>query len=230
MVVVQEVNICAEKKSPAKRWFRGRQTWPSGESWARLPDAKPILRAFCLVAVAWLLPLCAVAASKPHVVAFGKTTAVKLFVGPSEDKTLDISVRPLYVDTRMKEFTTGDSHDVTDREFVVRRAYRINDTLPEDGRKAPKWLWQRGGWLLVDRVSGKIALVKLPDFDPFYSEASWYRDYAAYCGITSNGEQVTAVVSEIGNRSSIKNSKRSTWEILRKVIVRPLTGTGSRRG
>ena len=113
-----------------------------------------------------LLPLCAAAASKPHVVALGKTTSVKLFVGPSENKTLDITVRPLYVDAKLKEFTTGDSHDVTDREFVVRRAYRINDALPDDTHKAPKWLWQRGGWLLVDRVSGKISLVKLPDFDP----------------------------------------------------------------
>jgi len=151
----------------------------------------------------FLLALPAVAASKPHVVAFGKTTTVKLLVGPSEDKTLDIAVRPLYVDTNLKEFTSGESHSVTDRQFVVRRAYRINDALPDDTRKAPKWLWQRGGWMLVDRVTGKISLVKLADFDPFYSEVSWYRDYAAYCGITSNGERVTAVVAEIGGRKAL---------------------------
>ncbi len=116
---------------------------------------------------------------------------------------MDIMVRPLYVDTKLKEFTTGDSHEVTDREFVVRRAYRINDALPDDAHKAPKWLWQRGGWLLVDRVSGKISLVKLADFDAFYSQVSWYRDYAAYCGITSSGEHVTAVVAEIGNKKAL---------------------------
>ncbi len=153
--------------------------------------------------VTLLIPILATAVSKPHVVAFGKTTSVKLLIGPSEDKTLDITVRSLYVDTKLKEFTTGDSHDVTDREFVVRRAYRINDTLPDDSRKAAKWLWQRGGWLLVDRVSGKISLVKLPDFDPFYSEVSWYRDYAAYCGITTNGERATAVVGEIGGKKAL---------------------------
>ncbi len=152
--------------------------------------------------VTLLIPILATAVSKPHVVAFGKATSVKLLIGPSEDKTLDITVRSLYVDTKLKEFTTGDSHDVTDREFVVRRAYRINDTLPDDSRKAAKWLWQRGGWLLVDRVSGKISLVKLPDFDPFYSEVSWYRDYAAYCGITTNGERATAVVGEIGGKKA----------------------------
>lgn len=143
------------------------------------------------------------AASKPHVVSLGKVTPVKLFVGPSEDKTIDISVRPLYVDTKLKDFTTGDPHDVTDREYVIRRAYRINDSLPEDQRKTPKWLWQRGGWLLVDRVSGRISLIKLPDFDAFYSEVSWYRDYAAYCGITSNGERVNAVVAEIGGKKPL---------------------------
>lgn len=145
----------------------------------------------------------ATAASKPHVVSLGKAMPVKLFVGPSEDKTVDITVRALYVDTKLKDFTTGDAHDVTDREFVIRRAYRINDALPEDQRKTPKWLWQRGGWLLVDRVSGRISLVKLPDFDAFYSEVSWYRDYAAYCGITSNGERVNAVVAEIGGKKPL---------------------------
>ncbi len=75
--------------------------------------------------------------------------------------------------------------------------------LPDDTRKAAKWLWQRGGWLLVDRVSGKISLIKLPDFDPFYSDVSWYRDYAAYCGITSNGERVIAVVAEIGGKKAL---------------------------
>ncbi len=143
------------------------------------------------------------AASKPHMVAFGSSQQVKLFIGPAEDKTMDITVRPLYVDSKLKEFTTGKPHDVTDRVFVVRRAFRINDALPDDARKSPRWLWQRGGWLLVDRSSGKITQLKLPDFDPFYSEVSWYRDYAAYCGLTSNAERVLAVVAQIGGRKPL---------------------------
>ena len=75
---------------------------------------------------------------------------------------MDITVRALYVDAKLKEFTTGKPHDVTDREFVVRRAFRINDALPEIRTRRPKWLWQRGGWLLVDRVSGKVTQLKLP--------------------------------------------------------------------
>jgi len=138
------------------------------------------------------------AASKPHVVGFGKPVPVKVFIGPLEDKTIDISVRALYVDAKLREFTTGKQHDVTDREFVIRRAFRINDALPDDPHKSPKWLWQRGGWLLVNRSSGKITQLKLPDFDPFYSEVSWYRDYAAYCGVTNNAERVLAVVAQMG--------------------------------
>ena len=30
---------------------------------------------------------------------------------------------------------------------------------------------------------GRITQIKLPDFDPYYSDVSWYRDYAAYCGL-----------------------------------------------
>ena len=119
-----------------------------------------------LVALA-LVSICVSAASKPHVVILGKPLPVKLFLGPEEASTVDIMVRPLYVDAKLKEFTTGKSHDVTDRQFVVRRAFRINDALPDDARKSPKWLWQLGGWLLVDRSSGKITPIRLPDFDPY---------------------------------------------------------------
>jgi hypothetical protein len=152
------------------------------------------LRVLVVVSVATF----ATAASKPHVVGFGGPQPVKLYVGPSEDKVIDITVRPLYVDTKLKEFTTGKPHDVTDRTFVVRRAFRVNDALPDDSSKSSKWVWQLGGWLLVDRSSGRITQLKLPDFDAFYSDVSWYRDYAAYCGSAANGERILAVVSELG--------------------------------
>lgn len=153
--------------------------------------------------IAVLLVVTAGAATKTHTVVLGKAMPVKLFVGPSEDRSLDITVRPLYVDGKVKDFTTGDAHDVTDREFVVRRAYRINDSLPDDPHKAPTWLWQRGDWILVDRHSGKVAVLRLPDFDAFYSQVSWYRDYAAYCGISASGEHANAVVAEIGSKKPL---------------------------
>ena len=86
-------------------------------------------------------------AVKQHVVTFGKLMPVKLFLGPSEDRVVDMQVRSLFIDGKLKDFTTGDTHDITDTVFVVRRAFRVNDSLPTEPRKAPKWMWQRGGWL-----------------------------------------------------------------------------------
>src|SRR5271165_1119902 len=154
------------------------------------------MRTLRILALILLMATVAGAASKTHVIAFGKPVAVKLYIGASAERTLDITIRPLYVDSRLKEYTTGKTHDVTDRQFVVRRAFRINDALPDEARKSPKWLWQLGGWLLVDRVSGKVTAIKLADFDPFYSEVSWYRDYAAYCGTTANGEKLDVLVMQ----------------------------------
>jgi hypothetical protein len=141
------------------------------------------------------------AASKPHVMSFGKPTTVKLLLGPSEEKSVTISVRPLYLDTKLKEYVTGTVHDITDRVFVVRRAYRVNDSLPTESGQ--RWLWQRGGWLLVDRSTGRITQLKLPDFDPTYSDVSWYRDYAAYCGVADDADRVLALVVQITSKKPI---------------------------
>jgi hypothetical protein len=40
--------------------------------------------------------------------------------------------------------------------------------------------------MLVDRSNGHISPVVLPEFDNYYSIASWYQDYAAYCGISDD--------------------------------------------
>ncbi|MGI9103475.1 MAG: hypothetical protein ACR2IF_13640 [Terriglobales bacterium] len=156
-----------------------------------------------VVAAIFLFALSAYAAPKPHVVSFGKTLPVKLFVGPREDKTVDMKVRSLVVDGRLREFTTGDPRDITERVFVVRRAYRLNDWLPEDAGTNHKWKWQRGGWMMVDRDTGRISQLNLPYFDPFYSVANWYRDYAAYCGVSDDGAKLYAVVAQIARRKPV---------------------------
>jgi len=138
------------------------------------------------------------AASKEHVITFGALTQVQWFVGTTEESSLKLKVRPLYVDGKLKEFTTGPARDITDRAFVVRKVYRVNDRLPTEARQTPKWKWQRAGWLLVDRPTGRVSELRLPDFDPFYSTASWYRDYVAYCGLSSDVSKVYAVVAQIG--------------------------------
>jgi hypothetical protein len=147
----------------------------------------------------------AAAASKPHTIAFGKWTAVHCSAssGCAGDKPLTLKVRPLLVDARVKEFTLGPPHDVTDRLFVIRGAFRMNDSLPDEPASSPHWQWERGGWLLVDRLTGRITPVALPAFDALYSSASWYRDYVAYCGASDDGTKFYAVVVQIARRKPV---------------------------
>ena len=119
----------------------------------------------------------------------------------AEEKGVVIKIRALVVDGRVKEYVLGSPHEVTDRLFVVRRVFRVNDSLPEDVNL--RWQWQRGGWLLVDRTTGRIATINLPDFDALYSAASWFRDYVAYCGVADDGKKTYAVVAELGRRKPV---------------------------
>ena len=129
----------------------------------------------------------------------------------SSENTLKI--RALLVDGVLKEWTTGESHDVTDRSFVVRRVLRINNALPGEkpsgnpAHAASTWVWQRGPWLLVDRVTGHIAPLKLPDYDPGVSQVSWFRDYGAYCGVTASGKSLYAVVAQVAGRTPLLAKK-----------------------
>src|SRR5580704_9589544 len=100
---------------------------------------------------------------KVHVVGLGAVKRVPYSragdpagAAPGEDV---LKIRPLVVDGMVKEWTAGEAHDITDRSFVVRRVLRINDELPGEkpGNPEKHWVWQRGPWLLVDRVTGHIA-------------------------------------------------------------------------
>jgi len=139
-------------------------------------------------------------ATKQHVISFGKWTSAK-WTDTTGTKLLEMRVRPLLVDTRLKEYTTGNLHEVTERLIVVRRAFRMNDASP--GENSARWQWQRGGWLLVDRVTGKVSQLTLPEFDPYYSAATWYRDYIAYCGVSDDGKKRFALVAQLGRRRPV---------------------------
>ena len=122
-----------------------------------------------------------------------------------------LRIRALLVDGVLKEWTTGDAHDVTDRSFVVRRVLRINDALPGEklkvGDKQGHWVWQRGPWLMVDRVNGHVSALKLPDYDPGVSLVTWFRDYGAYCGLTASGKSLYAVVAQLAARKPALSKK-----------------------
>ncbi len=166
-----------------------------------------------------LLPLgmthaLAAASAKIHTVTLGPVRKVP-YTPPeatpdnkSEEAT-SLRVRPLFVDEKQKEWTVGELHDVTDRTFVVRRAFRINDSLPGE---AARWTWQPGPWLMVDRTTGHVTALHLPAFDTQISDVVWFRDYAAYCGIlTTVKGGLVAVVAEVGARKAVAQQKIGAW-------------------
>ena len=150
-----------------------------------------------------------------HAVALGAGRRVPYTpadVTPDEKKedTVSLLVRPLIVDERQREWTMGEIHEVTDRTFAVRRVMRLNDALP--GEREARFVWQPGPWLLVDRVTGRITALHLPDFDAAVSNAVWFRDYAAYCGIGTTAKGgLFAVVAQVGARRAPVSKQIGAW-------------------
>lgn len=145
----------------------------------------------------------AYSAAKPHTITFGKWTKVKWFTGSDEATVLELKVRPLYIDGKLREYVLDLPHEITERLFVARRAFRINDNLPGDNPAATHWLWQRGGWILVDRLTGHISTLNFTGFDPYYSNGEWYRDYLAFCSLSEDGKKTFAMVEELGKRKPL---------------------------
>lgn len=178
------------------------------------------VRFFCLVlgAITASQMVCSPSAAAPrkvHTVALGGARKVPYSrtgdpagAAPGEES---LKIRALVVDGAIKEWTTGDAHDVTDRSFVVRRALRLNDQLPGEknatAASPSHWVWQRGPWLLVDRTTGRLSALKLPDYDPGVSHVSWFRDYGAYCGVTASGKSLYAVVAQLAARKPVLSRK-----------------------
>jgi hypothetical protein len=191
------------------------QTFPSAPVRLLLP-----LPGILALALAFLSPSTIFAAAAPsarvHVVAFGPVRKVP-YTPPETDPGSDtagkpetLKIRALTVDGQQKEWTTGDAHDVTDRSFTIRRAMRLNDQLPGDA--VPHWSWQPGPWLMVDRVTGHIAALHLPDFDMEISDAIWFRDYAAYCGVASTVKGgLFAIVAQVGVRRAVVQKQLGKW-------------------
>ncbi|HWZ45154.1 MAG TPA: hypothetical protein VNW97_16885 [Candidatus Saccharimonadales bacterium] len=148
-----------------------------------------------------LLIASSLAAPKTHTIVLGKAVAIKL-PGAQGSET-EARIRPLLIDDRLKEYTTGAAHDVTDRVFVIRRVFRLNDTLPSETGKPARFIWRLGGWLSVDRQTRRITQLNLPFFDPQISETSWFRDYAAYCGNSDDGGKAYAMVFQLGRRKPL---------------------------
>jgi hypothetical protein len=196
-----------------------------------------------LAALTAAIPAFAVTPAAPHkahVVVLG--TARKVPYSKAGDPAgaaageNELRIRALLVDGVVKEWTTGEAHDVTDRSFVVRRVIKLNDTLPSDktapsdkpapsGKSRPseksnvkpapaasRWVWQRGPWLLVDRVTGRVTALKLPEYEPGVSQVVWFRDYGAYCGVTASGKSLYAMVAQVAARKALLVRKLAAYD------------------
>ncbi len=134
-----------------------------------------------------------------------------------EDSTT-LRIRPLFVDSRQKEWTVGELHNISDRSFAIRRALHINDSLPGDSGE--RWVWQPASWIVVDRTTGHITALHLPAFDSAVSDAVWFRDYAAYCGTTAATSRsaksegvgsLVAVIAQVGGRKAVAQRAIGKW-------------------
>ena len=166
-----------------------------------------------LTATVALPAFAARAKAKPHYAALGLARSVPYSAEgdpagarPGETK---LRVRPLVVNGKVEDWTTGEIHEVTPYIFTVQSALRINDALPTD--KHEHWVWQRGPWLLVDK-RGKVKALRLPDYDVSVSDIVWFRDYAAYCGLTARGKSLYAVVARISVRRAVVSERLEKWD------------------
>ncbi|HEX2329404.1 MAG TPA: hypothetical protein VHN74_11835 [Candidatus Angelobacter sp.] len=158
----------------------------------------PYRRATLLILL--VLVSSALAATRQHSIVLGRWRTVS--VTTDGGKGAEVRIRELLIDDKLREYTAGPLHEVTDRVFVLRRAQRLNDALPGETHQA-RWAWRLAGWISVDRQTGHISQLNLPMFDPETSEASWYRDYAAYCGSSDDGNKAYLMVYQLGKRKPV---------------------------
>lgn len=161
----------------------------------------PLILATIILATIVLAPPTAEAAPRQHAVLLGPWHTASVIT--ENGKTIPVKLRKLTVDDKFKEHTSGPSHEVTDRLFVVRKAVQLNDSLPQETIKAPRWIWRMEGWISVDRQTGHVAQLNLPMFDHETSDVSWYRDLAAYCGTSDDHNKAYLMVYQIGKRKPL---------------------------
>jgi len=75
---------------------------------------------------------------------FGKELTVQWFAGTEETKPVALKVRVRLVGGRLQEYRLGPLREITDRFFVVRRAFRVNESPPQIPLPRPLAVATRG--------------------------------------------------------------------------------------
>src|SRR5437868_12421365 len=75
--------------------------------------------------------------------------------------------------------------------------------MQEDRRWDRSRSWLPCELLVFTRRMVCVSAVNLPKIDPFYSVESWYRDYAAYCGLAEDGTKISAMVAQLGTKKPV---------------------------
>jgi hypothetical protein len=57
-----------------------------------------------------------------------------------------------------------------------------------------------------------VVALRLPEFDPSVSNPTWFRDYAAYCGLSAGGRQLYAVVAQVAGHKPLLMKKIAAWD------------------
>ena len=55
----------------------------------------------------------------------------------------------------------------------------------------------------MDRTTGRVSAITLPEFDAYYSAGIWFRDYVAYCGVSDDGKKIYAMVAQLSRRKPV---------------------------
>ena len=86
----------------------------------------------------------------------------------------------------------------------------LNDALPGD--KIEHWIWQRGPWLMVDRVKGSVTALHLPDYDPAVSNVVWFRRLC--CVLRADGQRQATVCRGRADRGAQAGDCKKTVSVV----------------
>ncbi len=167
-----------------------------------------------------------------HVVSLGNATPVKLLVGPSESKSIDITMRPLYVDGKVKELYHG-RHPRCDRPRIRGAGAPIASTtpcptIPQDAQMALAARRLDAGGPRLRQGSPLSSCLTSILFTPMSAGIATMPPTAASHPLGS-GRYRGHRNRQQESRFSARNWEKPSWPIRSTAIASPPIGNASRR-